>query len=115
MKFPAFEPIDLKNNIDAFSLVELDISQVSADLNQPRKHFQEVALSELAASIKNHGVIQPIIVRQINDGDNYQIIAGERRWRAAKMVGLSVIPAIVKIIINLFNRFLGSITANIQF
>lgn len=48
MKFPAFEPIDLKNNVDAFSVVELYLSQISPDLNQPRKSFHEVALQELA-------------------------------------------------------------------
>jgi len=95
MKFPAFEPIDLKNNVDAFSVEELYLSKITPDKNQPRKNFHEIALEELASSIKQHGVIQPIIVRQL-DAESYQIIAGERRWRASRIAGLKVIPAIVK-------------------
>ena len=94
MKFPAFEPIDLKNNVDAFSVIELRLTQVIPDPNQPRKNFHEVLLGELAASIKQHGVIQPIIVKQIAT-EKYQIIAGERRWRASHLAGLTVIPAII--------------------
>lgn len=96
MKFPAFEPIDLKNNVDTFSVVELFLTQVSPDPNQPRKNFHEGALEELASSIKQHGVIQPIIVKQCDTTDKYQIIAGERRWRASQMAGLEVIPAIIQ-------------------
>lgn len=94
MKFPAFTPIDLKNNEGAFSVVELPLTQIIPDPNQPRKHFQESALEGLASSIKQHGVIQPIIVRQV-DAKSYQIIAGERRWRASRMAELAVLPAIV--------------------
>ena len=95
MKFPAFEPIDLKNNIDAFSVVELCLTQIFPNSNQPRKIFQESALEELALSIKQHGVIQPIIVRQDSD-DRYEIIVGERRWRASQIVSLTKIPAIIQ-------------------
>lgn len=95
MKFPAFEPIDLKYNVDAFSVEEIYLSKITPDKNQPRKKFHETALEELACSIKQHGVIQPIIVRQF-DAESYQIIAGERRWRASCIAGLKVIPAIVK-------------------
>ena len=95
MKFPAFEPIDLKYNVDAVSLEELYVSQIFPNPNQPRKNFKESALQELALSIKQHGVIQPIIVQKQSD-ERYQIIAGERRWRASKLVGLSVIPAIIE-------------------
>lgn len=62
--------------------------------SQPRKNFDENALTELAESIKKYGVIQPIVVKKV--GDHYQIIAGERRWRAAKQAGLKDIPVIVK-------------------
>ena len=95
MKFPAFEPIDLKNNVDAFSIVQLHLSQISPDPSQPRKNFNESAFEELTASIKQHGIIQPIIVKKV-DADNYKIIAGERRWRASNAAGLDVIPAIVQ-------------------
>jgi len=73
------------------AVVLLPLSQVEPGLNQPRKHFDQEALEELAASIGNHGVIQPITVRRLSSG-YYQIIAGERRWRAARMAGLSQIP-----------------------
>lgn len=74
--------------------VSLPISQVEPGLNQPRKHFDEEALAELAASIEQHGVLQPLTVRRLSSG-YYQIIAGERRWRAARLAGLTEIPAVV--------------------
>ena len=74
--------------------LSLPISQVQPGLNQPRKRFDEVALADLADSIRTHGVIQPLAVRRLASG-YYQIIAGERRWRAAKQAGLREIPAIV--------------------
>lgn len=95
MKFPAFEPINLKNKIDAFSVEEIFLTKISPDPNQPRKNFDEIALEELASSIKQHGVIQPIIVKQI-DVEHYQIIAGERRWRASQIAELTVIPSIIQ-------------------
>lgn len=67
---------------------------VEPAVSQPRKNFDENALTELAESIKKYGVIQPIVVKKV--GDHYQIIAGERRWRAAKQAGLKDIPVIVK-------------------
>lgn len=73
----------------------LRLSSVEPDKNQPRKYFEEDALEELAASIKEHGLIQPIIVAPIG-GDRYRIIAGERRWRACRMAGLEEIPALVR-------------------
>lgn len=73
---------------------EIEVSMVDPNKNQPRKNFDEEALKELSESIKNHGVIQPIIVVQKNE--RYMVIAGERRWRASKLAGLSTIPAIVK-------------------
>ena len=74
--------------------VELPIDELSPNPYQPRRKFDAEALAELADSIKAHGVLQPIVVRK-KDGA-YQIIAGERRWRAAKAAGLSTIPALVK-------------------
>ena len=72
----------------------LRISQIEPKADQPRKHFDEEALLELSDSIKAHGLLQPIIVRESSAG-YYQIIAGERRWRATKLAGLTEIPAIV--------------------
>ena len=75
-------------------VTEIDISTVFANPNQPRKAFDETALRELADSIAKHGVIMPIIVNK--SGDRYMIIAGERRFRASKLAGLSKIPVIIK-------------------
>ena len=72
----------------------LPISQVETCSTQPRKYFDEVALSELADSIREHGIIQPLTVRKLSSG-YYQIIAGERRWRAARIAGLTEVPAVV--------------------
>lgn len=74
----------------------LKISRISPRSDQPRKNFDENALQMLADSIREHGVIQPIAVRELGAmSENYEIIAGERRWRAAKMAGLDEIPAII--------------------
>lgn len=72
----------------------LRISQIEPKADQPRKYFDEESLLELSNSIKNHGLLQPIIVRE-SAKDYYQIIAGERRWRASKLAGLTEIPAII--------------------
>lgn len=72
----------------------LRISQIEPKADQPRKYFDEESLLELSDSIKNHGLLQPIIVRE-SAKDYYQIIAGERRWRASKLAGLTEIPAII--------------------
>ena len=74
--------------------VSLPISQVQPGLNQPRKRFDQDALADLAESIRVHGIIQPLTVRRLSSG-YYQIIAGERRWRAAKLAGLSEVPAVI--------------------
>ena len=74
--------------------VFLPVSQVEPGLNQPRKRFDEEALADLADSIREHGVIQPLTVRRLNSG-YYQIIAGERRWRAARLAGLTEVPAVI--------------------
>ena len=75
-------------------VTEIDVSLIFANPNQPRKVFDEDALNELAASISKHGVIMPIIVNK--SGDRYMIIAGERRFRASKIAGLSKVPVIIK-------------------
>ena len=72
----------------------LPISQVESCSSQPRKRFDEVSLAELADSIREHGIIQPLTVRKLASG-YYQIIAGERRWRAARIAGLQEVPVIV--------------------
>lgn len=76
------------------SIVELKINDISPNSDQPRKKFDDTALSELADSIRENGVIQPIIVAK--RGTGYRIVAGERRWRASRLAGLKVIPAIVR-------------------
>lgn len=73
---------------------ELELSKIYPNPNQPRKNFYQKALEELADSIKVHGLIQPIIVNE--SGDKYMIIAGERRWRACQMAGLTAVPVIIK-------------------
>lgn len=74
---------------------EIDINTISPNEYQPRKAFKDSTLQELINSIRTRGVIQPIIVRKVSD-DSYQLIAGERRWRAAKAAGLTTVPAIIK-------------------
>lgn len=74
--------------------VLLPISQVEPGLNQPRKRFDDGALADLAASIEEHGIIQPLTVRRLGTG-YYQIIAGERRWRAAKLAGRKEVPVVI--------------------
>ena len=76
------------------SVATLPISQIETCASQPRKRFDEEALADLADSIREHGIIQPITVRRLASG-YYQIIAGERRWRAARMAGLSEVPVAV--------------------
>ncbi len=74
---------------------EISIDLIVANNKQPRKNFNDEGISELVQSIKKYGILQPIIVRKIKDCDKYEIIAGERRYRSAKIVGLKTIPAIV--------------------
>ena len=74
--------------------VKVRISQVEPNKEQPRRIFKEEAIEELAESIKKYGVIQPIIVRKVND--KYEIIAGERRYKASALAGLTKIPAIIR-------------------
>ena len=81
-------------NTETTGSLSLPISQVETCSSQPRKLFDEAALAELADSIREHGIIQPLTVRKLSSG-YYQIIAGERRWRAARLAGLQEVPAIV--------------------
>lgn len=71
------------------------ISEIEQNRAQPRKHFDDDTISELAESIQQHGMLQPILVRPIGE-QRYQIVAGERRWRAAKRIGLSEVPVIIR-------------------
>lgn len=75
-------------------LREIPISDISANPHQPRRHFDAEALDELAASIAQIGVLQPILVRSVSKG--YELVAGERRWRAATQAGLTMIPAVIR-------------------
>lgn len=74
---------------------ELPINEIIPNRDQPRKTFDEAALEELAQSIKQHGVLQPLLVRPIPSG-GYQLVAGERRWRACRMAGLNKVPVVIK-------------------
>lgn len=90
---------------------EIDIGLIDRNPNQPRTNFDQTALEELAASIKTHGVIQPIIVNKA--GERYTIVAGERRWRASRLAGLKTVPCIVR---NYSNQEMSevSIIENLQ-
>lgn len=80
---------------DAAQTISLPIRDIQPNRGQPRKQFDETALADLAASISRHGVLQPLLVRPLTDG-SYQLVAGERRWRAARMAGLSEVPVVVR-------------------
>lgn len=92
-------------------LVELDIEDVLRDEGQPRRYFSKEGLDELSSSIKVHGVLSPIVVTKV--GKKYQIVAGERRWRASKQAGLTKVPAIVRTL-NAQNKLELSIIENAQ-
>ena len=77
-------------------LADIPVSSVSPNPNQPRVHFDEESLSELTSSISEMGVLQPILVRPLDDGA-FELIAGERRWRAAQRAGLTTIPAVIRL------------------
>ncbi len=81
-------------NADQGGANSLRMSDIEPNRDQPRRHFDDAAIAELADSIRQHGLIQPIIVRPLGAG--YQIVAGERRWRACRMLGMSEIPAIIR-------------------
>lgn len=79
-------------------VLEVKINEVEPNSGQPRKHFNDEKLAQLADSIKQHGVVQPLIVQR--DGQRYKIVAGERRWRASRIAGIQTIPVIVKDLSN---------------
>jgi len=81
--------------VETDQLREIEIEQILPNAHQPRKSFDEEGLNELAESIRVHGVVQPIVVRPLEDGF-FQLIAGERRWRASQRAGLTKIPAVVR-------------------
>ncbi len=89
--------ISILTNVERVVVKQIPIAQIGANPDQPRKTFTEAELSELAASIKEKGVLQPILLRTVTGRPYmYEIVAGERRYRASKMAGLSEIPALVK-------------------
>ena len=83
-----------KGSFSQENLLEIDINKIEPNKNQPRRYFDEESLLELAESLKSYGMIQPVIVKKVQD--YYELIAGERRFRAAKIAGLKTIPAIIK-------------------
>ena len=82
-------------DLESDRLRDIEIERIIPNADQPRKSFNNSSLEDLAASIKTHGVVQPIVVRSLQDGV-FQIVAGERRWRAAQLAGLTRIPALVR-------------------
>ncbi len=80
---------------DGNATVTLPIEEVIPNRDQPRKQFDEEALADLSASIAQHGVLQPLLVRPMPDG-SYQLVAGERRWRASRMAGLTEVPVVIR-------------------
>lgn len=81
---------------DRNSSVVLNINELEPNRSQPRRDFDEAELAELAESIAKHGILQPLLVRPLHEEGGYQIVAGERRWRAARMAGLQEVPALVR-------------------
>ena len=90
----ALIPDESFNTDNKNSTLSISINKIKSDKDQPRKSFDSEKIAELTESIKTHGIIQPLILRKI-DNDQYIIVAGERRWRAAKIAGLKEVPAII--------------------
>lgn len=86
------EEKDLKSNSQTTTL---KLSQINLPLNQPRRYFDEIKLKELASSIRNHGILEPLLVRKLEDG-SFELVAGERRLRASQMISLTEVPVIIK-------------------
>lgn len=96
--FDALIPQNFDNSILAApseKITQVELGKLRPNPEQPRQHFEQAALDELAQSIKRHGVVQPLVVTP-DQGDTFIIIAGERRWRAAKLAGLKQVPAVVR-------------------
>ena len=89
------EALFVDNETEEITPSTLKLTEIEPNREQPRKDFDEKALSELADSIREHGVLPPLLVRPLEDG-RYQLIAGERRWRASRMAGLTEVPVIVR-------------------
>ena len=89
-------PEPTKVDAPAAGVSSLKVGDMIAGKYQPRRRFDDAALAELSASIKAQGIMQPIVVRKTAAGDKHEIIAGERRWRAAQLAGLTEVPVIVK-------------------
>ena len=103
--------LDTINDASNEKVLSIDIEKIQPNPNQPRKRFKEKSLKELSESIKNVGIIQPIILKKSDD--IYYIIAGERRYRAAKLAGLKEIPAVIKEADD-SDSFLLALVENIQ-
>ncbi|MHB8280121.1 MAG: ParB/RepB/Spo0J family partition protein, partial [Candidatus Humimicrobiaceae bacterium] len=104
---------EVADNIES-RVFELGVDQIEPNKNQPRRTFNEQSLSELADSIREFGIIQPIIVRRLNGEERYEIITGERRFRAAKQVGLTSIPAIINVNIDDTSSLVMALIENIH-
>jgi len=87
--------IDKSSEGESNTIVELSLDRIVPNKNQPRNIFNDDSLNELAESIKEFGIIQPIVVRRLSGGDKYEIITGERRYRAVKKIGINTIPSII--------------------
>jgi ParB family chromosome partitioning protein len=91
----SIDPVEITKNLETSELQKLPIEFIKPGKYQPRKDMSEQALEDLACSIRSQGVIQPIVVRELST-DSYEIIAGERRWRAAQLASLEVVPCLIK-------------------
>ncbi len=107
---PIFDPTAEEDRKDS-DLREIPLNEIVPDENQPRRKFDQTQLDALASSIREHGVVQPIVVSK--EGGKYKIVAGERRWRASKLAGLNTIPAIVRSI-DAQKRLELSLIENVQ-
>lgn len=90
------EPVPASNGVQQSSMFQCPIEKLVPCRTQPRRHFDAAALDELAASIRDHGLLEPIVVRRLAVEDRYEIVAGERRWRAAQRAGLREVPVYVR-------------------
>ena len=94
-----FDAIFADNSVEDISTgnstTKVKLLDIEPNREQPRKQFDEEALNELAQSISQHGVLQPLLVRPMQDG-TYQLVAGERRWRASRLAGLTEVPVVIK-------------------
>jgi ParB family chromosome partitioning protein len=89
---PADDPVDAPT---ALGSAELPVDRIRANPEQPRRVFDRAELERLAVSIAQYGILQPVVVRRAGDGDSYELVVGERRWRAAQQAGLTTIPAVI--------------------